>query len=122
MAKTGCSKPKIRIQDQFNIVIARTVRELNGVSCLALEEVAPDKQQIISSRSFSRRLTTYEELAEALATFCSRAAEKLRAQHSVAGGLTVFLRTNPFNSKEHQYQRVAGIRLSTPTQDTWTFG
>jgi DNA polymerase V len=91
---------------------------LNGVSCLAWEEVAPDKQQIISSRSFSRRLTTYEELAEAMAAFCSRAAEKLRRQHSVAGGITIFLRTNPFNPKEPQYQRVAGVKLPTATQDT----
>jgi hypothetical protein len=32
----------------------------------------------------------------------SRAAEKLRSQHSVAAGVTVFLRTNPFNPKELQ--------------------
>jgi DNA polymerase V len=111
-------QPADRIQDQFNIVIARTVLELNGVSCLAWEDVAPDKQQIISSRSFSRRLTTYEELAEAMAAFGSRAAEKLRGLHSVAGSLTIFLRTNPFNPKEPQYQRVAGVRLPMPTQDT----
>jgi DNA polymerase V len=111
-------QPAERIQDQFNVVVARTVLELNGVSCLELEEIAPDKQQIISSRSFSRRLTTYEELAEAMAAFGSRAAEKLRAQNSVAGSLTIFLRTNPFNPQEPQYQRVAGIKLPTPTQDT----
>jgi DNA polymerase V len=111
-------QPADRIQAQFNVVVARTVLELNGISCLAWEEVAPDRQQIISSRSFSRRLTTYEELAEAMAAFCSRAAEKLRSQHSVAAGVTVFLRTNPFNPKEPQYQRVAGIKLPSPTQDT----
>lgn len=111
-------QPADRIQDQFNVVVARTVLELNGVSCLAWEEVAQDKQQIISSRSFSRRLTTYEELAEAMAAFCSRAAEKLRGQNSVAGSLTIFLRTNPFNPQEPQYQRVAGIKLPTPTHDT----
>jgi DNA polymerase V len=107
-----------RIQEQFTIVVARTVLELNGVSCLAWEEVAPDKQQIVCSRSFSRRLTTYEELSEAMAAFGSRSAEKLRSQHSVAGSLTVFLRTNPFNPKEPQYQRVAGVKLPTATQDT----
>jgi DNA polymerase V len=111
-------QPADRIQKQFTIVVARTVLELNGISCLAWEEIAPDKQQIVCSRSFSRRLTTYEELAEAMAAFGSRAAEKLRAQHSVAGGLTIFVRTNLFNPKEPQYQRVAGIRLSLPTQDT----
>jgi len=113
----ACQSPD-RMQEQFTVVVARTVLELNGVSCLAWEEVAPDKQQIICSRSFSRRLTTYEELAEAMAAFGSRAAEKLRSQHSVAGGITIFLRTNLFNPKEPQYQRVAGIKLPTPTPDT----
>ncbi|MGJ0483502.1 MAG: DUF4113 domain-containing protein, partial [Methylomicrobium sp.] len=104
--------------DQFNVVVARTVMELNGISCLDLEEMAPDKQQIVCSRSFSRRLTEYRELSEALAEFCSRAAEKLRFQNSVAGHISVFLRTNPFNPNEPQYQRAAGITLPFATQDT----
>jgi len=111
-------QPADRIRDQFNIVVARTVMELNGIPCLEWEEIAPDKQQIISSRSFSRRLTTYEELAEAMAAFCSRAAEKLRCQNSVTGYLTIFLRTNLFNPKEPQYQRAASVRLPAATQDT----
>jgi hypothetical protein len=46
-----------RIQAQFNVAVARIVMELNGIPCLELEEIAPDKQQIVSSRCFSRRLT-----------------------------------------------------------------
>jgi DNA polymerase V len=94
--------------------------ELNGIPCLELEEIAPDKQQIVCSRSFSRRLTEYQELSEALAEFCSRAAEKLRRQHSVTGCITVFIRTSPFNPKEPQYQRVASVKLDAATQDTRT--
>jgi len=107
-----------RIQDQFNVVVARTVMELNGIACLELEEITPDKQQIVCSRSFSRRLTEYQELSEALAAFCSRAAEKLRVQNSVTGYITIFLRTNLFNPKEPQYQRAASARLHAATQDT----
>ena len=51
------TQPSKRIQAQFNVVVARTVMELNGIPCLELEEIAPDKQQIVCSRSFSRRLT-----------------------------------------------------------------
>jgi DNA polymerase V len=112
------SQPVDRIRDQFNVVIARTVMELNGISCLELEEIAPDKQQIVCSRSFSRWLTEYRELAEAMAAFCSRAAEKLRYQNSVADHISVFIRTNPFNPNEPRYQRAAGITLSAATQDT----
>jgi DNA polymerase V len=111
-------QPSKRIQAQFNVVVARTVLELNGIPCLKLEEIAPDKQQIVCSRSFSLRLTEFSEISEALAEFCSRAAEKLRYQNSVTGCITIFIRTNPFNPNEPQYQRVVSIKLASATQDT----
>jgi DNA polymerase V len=112
------TQPSKRIQTQLNVVVARTVMELNAIPCLELEEMALDKQQIVCSRSFSRRLTEKRELSAALAEFCTRAAEKLRWQHSVTGCITVFIRTNPFNPHEPQYQRVASLKLDTGTQDT----
>ena len=42
------------IRQQFSVVMERTIMELRGVSCLALEEIAPAKQQIMCSRSFAR--------------------------------------------------------------------
>jgi DNA polymerase V len=111
-------QPTQRMQAQFSVVLARTVMELNGISCLDLAEIAPDKQEIMCSRSFKRPLDNLTELSEALAEFCSRAAEKLRAQDSTADRLTVFIRTNPFNPKEPQYQRSATLKLATGTQDT----
>ena len=113
-------QPSHAIQRQFNIVVARTVMELNGTPCLDLDDISPDKQQIVCSRSFSRRLTTCHELSQALAEFCSRAAEKLRKQHSVTACVTVFIRTSPFNPQEPQYQRSASIKLDAATQDTRT--
>lgn len=111
-------QPVERIRDQFNVVVARTVLELNGIACLELEEITPDKQQIVCSRSFSRRLTDFHELSQAMAEFCSRAAEKLRQQNSVTGCITIFIRTNLFNANESQYQRTASMRLDAATQDT----
>jgi DNA polymerase V len=92
--------------------------ELNGIACLDLEEIAPDKQQIVCSRSFSRKLTTLQELTPAMAEFASRATEKLRHQHSVAGCITAFIRTNPFAEHEPQYQRAASYTLQQPSQDS----
>jgi DNA polymerase V len=40
------------LRSRFSVVLERTVRELRGVPCLDLEEVVPEKQQIMSSRSF----------------------------------------------------------------------
>ncbi|MDP2178798.1 Y-family DNA polymerase [Methylicorpusculum sp.] len=112
------NQPVDRIQAQFNIVVARTVMELNGIACLMIDDVVADKQQIVCSRSFKRRLTEEDELAEALAEFCSRAAEKLRNQHSVTGSISVFIRTNPHNAQEPYYQRSASMILPQATQDT----
>jgi len=77
--------------------------------------VLSNNEGCIVSRSFSRRLTEYRELSAALSEFCSRAAEKLRKQHSVTGCITVFIRTNPFNPQEPQYQRAASIKLDAAT-------
>ena len=109
-----------RIHQQFNVVVARTVMELNGTACMELEDITPNKQQIVCSRSFSRRLTNYDELSQALSEFCSRAAEKLRRQHSVTGCVSVFIRTSPFNPQEPHYERSATLKLTAATQDTRT--
>ena len=111
-------QPVESIQAQFNIVIARTVMELKGIACLSLDDISADKQQIVCSRSFKRRLTEFEELAKALSSFCIRATEKLRKQHSVAGSITVFIRTNPHNSNEPQYQRSIYTVLNQASSDT----
>lgn len=107
-----------RMQQQFNIVVARTVMELNGIPCIELADIAPDKQQIISSRSFGQKLTAYHELARALATYVSRAAEKLRRQGSVTGHIAVFIHTNPFSDADKQYRNSAATKLIIPSQDT----
>lgn len=67
------------IRAQFGVVMERTCNELRGISCLDLEDVAPPKQQIMSSRSFGSPVETLEELREAVASYVARAAEKLRA-------------------------------------------
>ncbi len=107
-----------RMRARFSVVLERTVMELKGIACLELEETTPDKKQIVSSRSFGQRIGAFEHLADALAFHATRAAEKLRSQDSVAGALTLFIRTNPFALKEPQYQRSITIPLPEATQDT----
>lgn len=82
------------IRSKFSVVLERTVRELCGVSCLSLEEVAPDKQQIMCSRSFGQYVYDRDQLEEVVASYVARAAEKLRNQASLAGALMVLIRTN----------------------------
>ena len=106
------------IRSRFSLALERTVRELRGVSCLDLEEVAPDKQQIMCSRSFGQYVYDHDQLEEVVASYVARAAEKLRKQASLAGALMMFIRTNPFNPKEPQYQRSMTIPLPEATADT----
>ncbi len=53
-----------------------------------------------------------------MASYVSRAAEKLRGQEALAGALTVFVRTSPFNPKEPQYQKTMTVPLPEATDDT----
>ena len=69
------------------------------------------------SRSFGRPITTLIEMREAVATYMTRAAEKLRRSHVAAGVLTVFLMTNRFTD-EPQYANSVTIPLPVATQDT----
>lgn len=106
------------LRQAFSVVLERTVRELNGISCLDLEAVAPNKQQILSSRSFGAYVYTLPELQEAVALYMSRAAEKLRRQGSLAARVQVYIRTNPFKENAPQYQRGVNIPLTEATDDT----
>jgi DNA polymerase V len=106
------------LRQAFSVVLERTVRELNGISCLSLEAVAPNKQQIISSRSFGAYVYDLPALAEAVAVYVGRAAEKLRRQGSLAGMLQVYIRTNPFKDNAPQYQRSLTIPLPEASDDT----
>jgi DNA polymerase V len=93
------------------------VTELNGVACMSLEEVAPNKQQIQSSRSFGEYVYDLAPLKEAVASYIAIAAEKLRAQGSLAGMVQVYIRTNPHKDAP-QYQRGVTIPLPEATDDT----
>ena len=71
------------IRKNFNVVLERTVRELNGEPCISLEEAPPPKQQIVCSRSFGERVTTYEAMRQAVCQHAERAAEKLRGEQTL---------------------------------------
>lgn len=55
------ASPKM-LRRQFSVVIERTVAELNGESCVALEDVVTNKKEIVSSRAFSERITDFSHM------------------------------------------------------------
>lgn len=105
------------ILKNYSVVELRLANELRGFSCLDLDEMNKPKKQIISSRSFGGYVTDYRYLKESIASHISSASEKLRAQDSVAGLVTVFIQTNHFATQRQQYANSAQIALPVPTAD-----
>lgn len=83
------------LRRRYGVVVQQTVLELHGQPCQMLMHQQQDKQQIISTRSFGRSVFELTELEQAVSSYLARACHKLRQQHSLAGGLAVYLRTNP---------------------------
>jgi DNA polymerase V len=105
------------IRKQMGVVGLRIVWELRGISCLSLLPCPPPKKSLMVSRSFGKPITTLDEMREAVATYTSRAAEKLRRNKLAAGVLTVFITTNHF-SDEPQYSNAVTLTLPVATSDT----
>ena len=103
---------------RWSVVVERTVRELQGQSCIALEDVPPAKKEIACTRSFGKAVTSLQPLVEAVSEFAARAAEKLRKQGSVAGQVLTFIHTSPFRRQDKQYSRSITVPLRQPTADT----
>ena len=105
------------IRQQFSIVLEKTVRELNGVMCMELKDVEEPNKEIMVSRSFGRRVKDKQELIEAVTSYTSRAAERMRKQESVATSLYVYIRTSPHDDKK-QYANGVNIPLFQPSDDS----
>ena len=106
------------LRKQFSVLMERTIRELNGESCIPLEEIAPLKKQLVCSRGFGIPVSSLSELSEAVITYTTRVAEKLRRQRSVAAMVYIFIQTDPFKKKDRQYNSGRLIHLTNPTDDT----
>jgi len=104
------------VQKQLSIRGLKTVRELKGESCLPLESIVEPQQSIARTRSFGHTVRDYYQLEGAIATFTAQAAVKLRAQHEVATGVMVFVRT-PLGFEAGRGSSTV-VHLAQPTADT----
>jgi DNA polymerase V len=80
-----------------------------------LEEVAPIAKQVMSSRSFGRRVESLQELKEAISYHAANAARRLRKQDLFASAVSVFIQNSPFDQAEF-YGRTKTIVLPAPTE------
>ena len=109
--------PATQARDEWSVLLERTVRELQGISCISLEQAPAPKQQIACTRSFGHPINTLPPLIEAVSEFASRAAEKLRQGNQRAGALLVFAHSSPFRPGP-RFNKSTTIQLHPPTSDT----
>ena len=93
------------------------MRELQDTACFTLDTVPERNQQIAYTRSFGQPVSGLLELQQAVTEFASRAAEKLRLQHSLASQMLVYIRTSPFRQSA-QYSCSTTVPLQRPSADT----
>ncbi|RYF02386.1 MAG: Y-family DNA polymerase [Comamonadaceae bacterium] len=105
------------VRRRWNVVLERTVRELQGMPCFPLDDAPGPKKQIACTRSFGNPVTDLQPLLQAVSEFATRAAEKLREQGSLAGQLLVFAHTSPFRPGP-RFSRSLVVPLRRPTADT----
>ena len=105
------------MRQQFTVVGERIVRELNGISCLAIEDVEDLKKSIQVTRSFGKPITNFYDLKAAIASYATRLGEKLRSQDLVTQNVSVFIRTNKHRSHDPQYSNSATVVLQKPIND-----
>ena len=106
------------LRAEFGVVLEKTQRELQGITCIELQEMIPDKKQIVSSRSFGQSVKDVAELKDAMSTFVANACAKLRAQGSHAALIQVSLHTNRFRKDLAQYNPCFAVPLPKPTSDS----
>lgn len=105
------------VRSRWNVVLERTVRELQGMQFIDLDDAPAPKKQIACTRSFGQAITELVPLVEAVSEFASRAAEKLRKHGGLASQLLVFCHTSPFRPGP-RFNRSIVVPLRRPTADT----
>lgn len=110
----ACAEPR-EMQKKFSIVLARTIYELQGISCIEIEHTPPSKKQIVASRSFGGRVTELTDLKEAISMYAQDACKRLRDEGLLCGCMIAFVQSNPFDPNVLFYNKSITGSFSEPT-------
>lgn len=109
--------PIATLRKIFGVSLERTVRELQGLSCIELDDTPTSQQQIACTRSFGAPITELDHLIDACTEFACKAAVRLRQLGQRTGAVQVFAHTSPFRPGP-RFCEAACIRFPLPTSDT----
>jgi len=103
------------------VVGVRLIKELNGTPCIPMKDPLETKKMIATTRMFGKPAFELSDIKEAVATYTSRAAEKLRRQYCAASSIQVFVVTNGKRNALYEYNPQSRYQYTTfakPSSDT----
>jgi len=106
------------IKKSSNVLSSKTAMELRGIPCMPLEIKSSKRKSCVVSRSFGTRVENFQELQEAIASYCLNGSEKIRSESLVAKSITVSVRTSPFQNKEVYYSNSKTIDFPIATSNS----
>ena len=106
------------VKKSTNVLGAKTVMELRGISCINLETEETKRKSCCVSRSFGRKVESLNKLKESITTHCLNAAEKIRNDNQTTRSITVFIRTSPFDKNRKYYSNSLTIDLPVATNNS----
>lgn len=102
------------------VVGSRLLRELKGIASKDMEDELVNKKMIATTRMFGNPVGDIASIKEAVATYTSRAAEKLRRQHSAAKIITVFVVTKAEDHNADYRGATNGYSITLPIATSFT--
>ena len=108
-------------QNLGGITGVRLIRELKGIPSIEMKNPLETKKMIATTRMFGKPVYELSDLKEAIATYTSRSAEKLRRQFCAAKYIDVFVVTNDYEKGQYQYNPQSThkhVRLLQATSNT----
>jgi DNA polymerase V len=108
-------------QNLGGIIGVRLIRELQGIPSIEMKDPLEKKKMIATTRMFGKPVYELNDLKEAIATYTSRSAEKLRRQFCAAKFVDVFVVTNDYEKGQYQYNPQSThkhVRLLQATSNT----
>ena len=106
------------VRKSTNVLGAKTVMELRGVTCINLETQETKRKSCCVSRSFGKKVESLETLQESITTHCLNAAEKIRNESQITRSITIYIRTNPFDKNRKYYSNSVTIDLPVATSNS----
>jgi DNA polymerase V len=103
----------------FSVTLERTVLELGGYQCIEDDLTPVPRKTMVSSRSFAKAVTSFDDLAEALAHHCAVAGEKMRQEGLLAGTVSVYVSTG--RHVDNPCHAGATVTLARPSSSTADF-